>query len=129
MVGSTLCRETFTGEQAVSWITAVGQASSHDEAVELCSRLLRAGYIKQVQGRDAFVASSSELYKFVFLKGDLSSAYATQPEGQEAKPAKLVRCVLRSASGAAAAAKGRQPGLCVWGGTLNVAAHNAPDRG
>lgn len=46
-VGTQLCRDTFTGEQAVCWIKAVGAAAGVDEAVELCNRMLRAGYIKQ----------------------------------------------------------------------------------
>ncbi|KIY96736.1 hypothetical protein MNEG_11228 [Monoraphidium neglectum] len=60
-------RNTFTGPQAVTWLTSSvgGGAGSSEEAVELATRMLRAGFIKNVAHRDTFTGREGDVLKFV----------------------------------------------------------------
>ncbi|KAI8464539.1 MAG: hypothetical protein J3K34DRAFT_526123 [Monoraphidium minutum] len=60
-------RNTFTGPQSVAWLTSRdgGGACSHEEAVELGTRMLRAGLIKNVAHRDTYSGREGDLLKFV----------------------------------------------------------------
>lgn len=78
----------------MAWLTAVGAASSVDEAVDLGTRLLRSGYIKSLLHKDSF-AHGSDLFKFAGETPERKQFSTTQgmhvEQNHKHKPSKYVK--------------------------------------